>query len=87
VHEVRSFSELGTGAGTSNSIAYAPGTVGFTLYENYDDCVAASLLLPPKTFTVDRESRIGIWLFDGAADNVEGRQQNPAWSLSHEGCE
>ena len=75
------------GATSADKVVMPPGTVGWAIgagaYENFDDCVAANLALPPLDFTF-AGGPLGVWLQDSPySDNLSGVDgRNPKWSLT-----
>ena len=76
------------GVTTSDRIVVPPGTVGYSVgggaYANFEDCVTASLQVPPVEFTLAQPTPLGVWLLDSPySDNVAGiDNRNPTWRLS-----
>lgn len=74
------------GATTADKILVLPGTAGYAAgqgaFADFDDCVAASLLSPPVTFT-HTGGVLGVWLQDSPySDNTAGENdRNPTWRL------
>jgi hypothetical protein len=70
-----------------NVVATPPGTVGYLVgqggFSDFDDCVAANIMLPPIDFDF-AGGTIGLWLQDDPYDdNVAGTDgRNPTWSLA-----
>ncbi|MBI5546747.1 MAG: hypothetical protein HY901_22925 [Deltaproteobacteria bacterium] len=75
------------GASTTDMVLMPPGTVGWSptggAFNDFDDCVAANLALPPLEFDF-AGGPLGVWLRDSPyTDNqsgVDGR--NPKWQLT-----
>jgi hypothetical protein len=61
-------------------MGYMPGEGGFA---NFEDCVAANLLVPPIAFD-HAGGVLGVWLADSPYDDnlpgIDGR--NPRWRLT-----
>lgn len=76
------------GASTNERIVVPPGTVGYAVgsgaYADFEDCVAASLQVPPVEFTLAQPTPLGVWLLDSPyGDNMAGLDnRNPTWQLS-----
>jgi hypothetical protein len=70
-----------------NPVATPPGTVGYLVgqgaFSDFDDCVAANVMLPPVDFDF-AGGTIALWLQDDPYyDNVAGTDgRNPTWSLA-----
>jgi len=81
------------GATTADRIVVPPGTVGYIAgsgaYTNFDDCVTASLAVPPVEFAITTAQPLGIWLLDSPySDNLAGVDgRNPRWGLESIDCE
>jgi hypothetical protein len=79
------------GATTTDKILVLPGTVGYAVgsgaFAAFDDCVAASLLSAPVTFTFGG-GVLGVWLQDTPySDNTAGENdRNPSWRLDLASC-
>jgi hypothetical protein len=79
------------GASSADQIVMPPGTVGFLVgsggFANFDDCVAANLLLPPVDFQF-AGGQLGLWLEDSPySDNVIGNNgRSPTWRLTDVGA-
>jgi hypothetical protein len=79
------------GATTSDKILVLPGTVGYVAgsggFDVFEDCVSASKLSAPVTFT-HAGGVLGVWLQDTPySDNSAGTDdRNPAWSLRRVDC-
>jgi hypothetical protein len=73
-------------SGQNVDTAIPPGTVGFLsgqgAFTNFDDCVHASLAVPPVDLVLS-EGTLGVWLEDEPyGDNVPGvNGDSPTWSL------
>ena len=74
------------GETTADRKIEAPGTIGFLVgqggFQEFDACVAANRILPPKTFD-HAGGRLAIWLRDEPyGDNLPGLDgRNPTWRL------
>jgi hypothetical protein len=79
------------GATTTDKILVLPGTVGYAsgsgAFDVFADCVAASHLSAPVTFT-HTGGVLGVWLQDSPySDNTAGEDdRNPSWRLDGIGC-
>ena len=79
------------GATTSDKLLVLPGTVGYAAgagaFDAFEDCVTASKLSTPVTFT-HAGGVLGIWLQDSPySDNSAGENdRNPAWRLERTDC-
>jgi hypothetical protein len=73
--------------GNHDDVIMPPGTVGFIVgdgaYADFDDCVAANIVLAPIDFDFGG-GVLGVWLEDDPyADNVAGENgRNPTWKLT-----
>jgi len=83
------------GAASGEMRVMPPGTVGWNpapgggAFTNFDDCVAANLLVAPVVFDY-AGGPLGVWLKDSPVeDNVAGPDgRNPSWTLSRvDGCD
>ncbi|HVT08891.1 MAG TPA: hypothetical protein VHO67_15640, partial [Polyangia bacterium] len=79
------------GATTADKYVVLPGTVGYAAgagaFDAFEDCVTASKLSAPVTFT-HAGGVLGIWLQDTPySDNSAGENdRNPAWRLDRTDC-
>jgi hypothetical protein len=79
------------GETTSDRKIEPPGAVGFLVgagaYENFEDCVTASKMAPPRRFA-HTGGKLGIWLQDiPYTDNIKGIDgRNPKWRLTRIPC-
>jgi len=76
------------GESTADRVVMPPGTVGFSTYGTFDECVAANLLLPAAEFDFVG-GKLGVWLADSPySDNVAGvDDRNPKWNLVRVDCQ
>jgi hypothetical protein len=78
------------GATTSDQRLVLPGTIGWQAgagaFNDFEECVAASLVVPPVTFE-HAGGPLGIWLRDSPySDNSAGLDgRNPKWRLRRVG--
>jgi hypothetical protein len=76
------------GESTADRVVMPPGTVTYSTFATFDECVAANLLLPASEFDF-AGGKLGVWLADSPySDNLAGvDNRNPKWSLVRVDCE